>query len=76
LAKESRNTTEKQNEIIKMSLDIDLIKEISPGIYTSNGIQKRIKEVSKERSDALKDIIQEKKEPKKRSEYQRKLKIN
>jgi hypothetical protein len=54
LAKDSRNTIEKQAEIIKISLEISLIKEIEPGIYTSNGIQKRIKSVSSERSSALK----------------------
>jgi hypothetical protein len=53
LAKDSRNTPEKQAEIMKVAAEINLIKEIEPGIYTSNGIQKRIKEVSKERSSAL-----------------------
>ena len=53
LAKDSRNTVEKQNEILQVAIEIKLIKEIEPGIYTSNGIQKRIKEVSKERSSAL-----------------------
>lgn len=54
LAKESRNTTEKQSEIVKMALEIKLIKEVEPGVYTSSGIQKRIKSVSSERGSALK----------------------
>jgi hypothetical protein len=54
LAKNSRVTTEKQQEIIKFCLDIKLLKEIEPEKYTSDGIQKRISAVSKERACALK----------------------
>jgi hypothetical protein len=74
LAKDSRNTPEKQNEIIKMALDIKLIKEIEPGIYTSNGIQKRIKEVSYERGAALKRYYDSKESTKERIKIPKQIK--
>lgn len=74
LAKDSRNTTEKQSEIIKMALDIKLIKEIEPGVYTSNGIQKRIKEVSSERGAALKRYYANKESTKERIKIPKEIK--
>jgi hypothetical protein len=74
LAKDSRNTTEKQAEIIKMALDIKLIKEIEPGVYTSNGIQKRIKEVSSERGSALKRYYANKESTKERIKIPKQIK--
>lgn len=76
LAKDSRNTVEKQSEMIKMALDIKLIKEIEPGIYTSNGIQKRIKEVSSERGAALKRYYANKESTKERIKIPKEIKEN
>lgn len=48
-AKTSRILPEKQAEIIKDAITLGLLEEKSPGIYTSNGIQKRLLAVSSER---------------------------
>jgi hypothetical protein len=48
-AENCRITTEQSDEIAKLCLEIEIIKEISPGIYSSNGIQKRIKHLLSER---------------------------
>lgn len=48
-AENSRITLDKQQEIIKMCLEIGLLYKTDSGKYTSNGIQKRIKFLLKER---------------------------
>ena len=48
-AENSRITIEKQNEILKMCLEIGLLYKTDQGKYTSTGIQKRIKYILKER---------------------------
>jgi hypothetical protein len=42
LGENSRITPGKQSEIIKTAVELHLLFEVEPGIYTSNGIQKRI----------------------------------
>lgn len=42
LGENSRITQGKQSEIIKTAVELNLLYEAEPGIYTSNGIQKRI----------------------------------
>jgi hypothetical protein len=44
-AKNSLITVEKQNEIIKAGIELGLFYEKEPGLYTSNGIQKRIDKI-------------------------------
>lgn len=53
LANNSRVTTEKQNKIIEDCLQLGLLIKIKDGIYSSNGVKKRIGHVSKEREYAL-----------------------
>jgi hypothetical protein len=53
-AENSRITTGKQAEIIQDCLKIGLIAEVEPGKYTSNGIQKRISEIIKQRENERK----------------------
>lgn len=48
-AENSRVTTEKQSEILKLCLEIGLLYKTGSGGYTSNGIQKRIKHIMAER---------------------------
>jgi hypothetical protein len=48
-----RITLEKHKEILKTAIAVDFCHEVEPGIYTSNGIQKRISSVSKERAEAI-----------------------
>ena len=48
-----RITIEKHQEILKTAIAVDFCHEVETGIYTSNGIQKRISSVSKDRSDAI-----------------------
>jgi hypothetical protein len=48
-AKNCRITAEKQKEIISACIDLDMIYEKEPGIYTSHGIQKRILKITGER---------------------------
>lgn len=45
----SRVTTEKHNEIIKLCLEIGLLSKLDDGKYTSNGIKKRLNYIMKER---------------------------
>lgn len=52
-ANKCRITIEEHEKILKTAISVDFCHEVSPGIYTSNGIQKRIASVSKERSDAI-----------------------
>jgi hypothetical protein len=52
-ANKCRITLEKHQEILKTALSIDFCHEVETGIYTSNGIQKRISSVSKDRADAI-----------------------
>ena len=48
-AENSRITIDKQNEIIKMCLEIGLIYKTEAGLYTSNGIKKRMRFLLTER---------------------------
>jgi len=52
-ANKCRITIEKHQEILKTALSIDFCHEVETSIYTSNGIQKRISSVSKDRADAI-----------------------
>jgi hypothetical protein len=52
-AKNSRITTEKQKQIISDCKQLALLIEISAGVFTSNGIKKRMAAVSRERESAL-----------------------
>ena len=53
-AENCRITTVKQADIIRDCLEIGLITELSPGIYSSNGIQKRLNEIVKDRENERK----------------------
>lgn len=64
LAKNCRITTEQQEKIISASLEIDLIKKTTEGLYTSNGILKRMAAVSSERKSAIERKNKRKKEEK------------
>jgi hypothetical protein len=75
MAKNTRSTTEVQQSIINFAKEIDLIKEIEPGIYTSNGIQKRINLVSRDRSEALKRYFKNKESTKEINTKKRRVKI-
>jgi hypothetical protein len=52
-ANNSRLTTDEQQRIISTCLQLGLLIEISKGVYTSNGIRKRISAVSKDREYAV-----------------------
>lgn len=52
-ANNSRITIEQQNKIICDCIQLGLLIEITQGVYSSNGIKKRISGVSKERLDAI-----------------------
>jgi hypothetical protein len=52
-AKNSRITIEKQEEYLKTCSELGLLYQTTPGFWTSNGIKKRISEVSKERKSAI-----------------------
>jgi hypothetical protein len=52
-ANNARTTPEQQKKIISDCLQLGLLIEISDGVYSSNGIKKRICQVSKERENAL-----------------------
>ena len=60
MAKNCRCTPEVQQKIIDFCLEINLIKETAPQVYTSNGIQKRIAAVSHDREEALKRYFKNK----------------
>ena len=53
-AKNCRISEELQRDVLELCLGIGLISEISPDVYSSDGIKKRISKVSKERESALK----------------------
>ncbi len=53
-AENCRITTVKQEEIIGNCLEIGLIIQLKDGIYTSNGIQKRLNEIVKDRENERK----------------------
>ena len=52
-AKNCRITIEKHAEIIKSAIEISLIYKTESGLYSSNGIKKRISAVSKDRQGAI-----------------------
>lgn len=52
-ANKCRITIEEHQNILKTAVIVDFCHEIEPNIYTSNGIQKRISGVSKDRSEAI-----------------------
>ena len=53
-AENSRITPHKQAEIIRDCLRIGLIEKVRPGVYTSNGIRKRLNEIVKDRKNERK----------------------
>ncbi|MFA6198679.1 MAG: Lin1244/Lin1753 domain-containing protein [Patescibacteria group bacterium] len=52
-ANNARLSPEQQTKIIADCIQLGLLVEISRGVYTSNGVRKRIAEVSKEREYAI-----------------------
>ncbi len=50
-AENSRITPEKQEEIIRDCVQIGLLTETQPGVYTSNGVQRRLDAVIKNREN-------------------------
>lgn len=60
-ANNCRITTEQHENILKTALAIQFCYKTESGLYTSNGIKKRISVVSKERSDAIERKDKEKK---------------
>ena len=57
-AENCRITTGKQTEIIRDCLEIGLITQLKDGIYTSNGIQKRLSQIVKDReSDRKRKLV-------------------
>lgn len=60
-ANNCRITTEQHENILKTALAIQFCYKTESGLYTSNGIKKRISIVSKERSDAIERKDKEKK---------------
>jgi hypothetical protein len=53
-ANKCRITIEEHNKILESAIKVEFCFKSETGLYTSNGIKKRISAVSKERSDAIK----------------------
>ena len=66
-ANKCRITIEEHRKILDTSILVEFCHEVEPGVYTSNGIQKRISSVSKDRKDAIERQNKEKKKKVKKS---------
>lgn len=53
MANKCRITTDKLSVMLETAKKLDLLYQTDAGLWTSNGIKKRIQAVSKERSDAI-----------------------
>jgi len=66
-AKNARITTEQQQEYLNTCKELELLYQTETGLWTSNGIKKRISTVSKERQDAIKRKLKDSKKKVKES---------
>jgi hypothetical protein len=60
MAKNSRITIEKQDKMLNTAKELGLLQQTEQGLWTSNGIKKRISSVSKDREEAIKRQIESK----------------